>query len=107
MKNVKKVLCKSEDKPQNNNNINNETNYDTFYKHVELCGGGTGAFINILDFNVIFIQQNKFSKNKIPLYLDKHGESIKVNSIHNGFILNDVQLEKAKKKFYNNDLIFG
>ena len=103
----KKVLCKSEDKPQNNNNINNETNYDTFYKHVELCGGGTGAFINILDFNVIFIQQNKFSKNKIPLYLDKHGESIKVNSIHNGFILNDVQLEKAKKKFYNNDLIFG
>ena len=108
-----KVICKNEDKQKdnNNNNSNNDNNennnFDTFYTHIELCGGGTGAFLNIMDFNIIFIQQKLFSKNKIPLYLDKHGESIKVNSIHNGFTLNDVQLQKAKIKMYNNDLIFG
>ena len=90
-----------------NNNNNENNNFDTFYTHIELCGGGTGAFLNIMDFNIIFIQQKLFSKNKIPLYLDKHGESIKANSIHNGFTLNDVQLQKAKIKMYNNDLIFG
>jgi len=108
-----KVICKNEDKQKdnnnnnNNNNDNNNNNFDTFYTHIELCGGGTGAFLNIMDFNIIFIQQKLFSKNKIPLYLDKHGESIKANSIHNGFTLNDVQLQKAKIKMYNNDLIFG
>ena len=50
----------------------------------------------------------EISKTKIPLYLDKHGESIKENSnsIHNGFEINEVQLKKAKKIFYNNDFIF-
>ena len=101
-----KVICKNDEIQQNNNNIN-EINLETIYRHVELCGGGTGAFLNILDFNVIFIQQKLFSKKSIPLYLDKHGEPIKVNSIHNGFTLNDAQLQKAKKKMNNNDLIFG
>ena len=101
-----KVICKNDEIQQNNNNIN-EINFETIYRHVELCGGGTGAFLNILDFNVIFIQQKLFSKKTIPLYLDKHGEPIKVNSIHNGFTLNDAQLQKAKKKMNNNDLIFG
>jgi hypothetical protein len=101
-----KVICKNDEIHQNNNNIN-EINFETIYRHVELCGGGTGAFLNILDFNVIFIQQKLFSKKTIPLYLDKHGEPIKVNSIHNGFTLNDAQLQKAKKKMNNNDLIFG
>ena len=101
-----KVICKNDEIQQNNNNIN-EINLETIYRHVELCGGGTGAFLNILDFNVIFIQQKLFSKKTIPLYLDKHGEPIKVNSIHNGFTLNDAQLQKAKKKMNNNDLIFG
>ena len=104
----KKVICKTEDKPPNNNNINgnNDSGIDFFYKHVELCGGGTGVFLNSLDFSISFVQQRKISKNKIPLYLDKHGESIKENKIHNGFCLNDAQLKKAKRKFYNNDLIF-
>ena len=103
----RKVICKSEEKAQNNNNENQQSNFDTFFKHVELCGGGTGAFINILDLNIIFVQQNKFSQNKIPLYLDIHGEPIKENSIHKDFSLNKIQLNKARKKFYNNDLIFG
>ena len=99
----KKVFCKYED----NSVGENESNFEFFYEHVELCGGGTGAFLNTLDFNIIFVRKNKFSKNKIPLYLDKHGESIKENTIHNGFNLNDAQLKKAKIKFYNNDFIFG
>ena len=115
----KKVSCKNDEKLQNNNNNinnNNETNkkkeklssLDLFYKHVELCGGNTGVFLSSLNFNVFFVQQKKISKTKIPLYLDKHGESIKENSnsIHNGFEINEVQLKKAKKIFYNNDFIF-
>ena len=73
---------------------------------MELCGGGTGVFLYTLNFNVTFVQNKKISKTKIPLYLDKHGESIKEKSIHNGFCLNEAQLKKAKKILYNNDLIF-
>ena len=110
----KKVTCKNEENLQNNNNninINNingdnPSNLDLFYKHVELCGGGTGVFLYTLNFNVTFVQNKKISKTKIPLYLDKHGESIKEKSIHNGFCLNEAQLKKAKKILYNNDLIF-
>ena len=79
---------------------------EVFDKHVELCGGGTGALLNIVDFKVIFFQQKKFSNVKIPIYLDKHGESINDKSIHNGFSLNQAQLKNAIKHFYNNDLIF-
>ena len=80
----------------------------SLYSQVELCGGNTGVFLSSLNFNVFFVQQKKISKTKIPLYLDKHGESIKENSnsIHNGFEINEVQLKKAKKIFYNNDFIF-
>ena len=103
----KKVICRNDcPKEKKNKNINN-FDLELFDKHIEICGGGTGALLNIEDFSVIFTQQKKYSKISISLYLDKHGESIKENSIHNGFKLNQAQLKKAKKIYYNNDLVFG
>ena len=102
----KKVICRN-DYPKEKKNENNNFNIELFDRHIEICGGGTGALLNIEDFSVIFTQQKKYSKISISLYLDKHGESIKENSIHNGFELNKAQLKKAKKIYYNNDLVFG
>ena len=103
----KKVICLYDVKNLKNEKNNNTDVYlEVFDKHVELCGGGTGALLNIVDFKVIFFQQKKFSNVKIPIYLDKHGESINDKSIHNGFSLNQAQLKNAIKHFYNNDLIF-
>ena len=73
---------------------------------MELCGGGTGAFLNTVDFKVIFFQHKKLADVKIPIYLDKHGEAVKEKSIHNGFRLNKPQLDNAIRHYYNNELIF-
>jgi len=102
----KKVICLNDVKNLKNDKNNTDAYLELFNKHVEFCGGGTGALLNILDFKVIFFQQKKFSNIKIPIYLDKHGESINDKSIHNGFSLNKVQLKNAIRRYYNNDLIF-
>ena len=102
----KKAICLLDAKNLKKDKNNIDIYLELFDKHVELCGGGTGVFLNIVDFKVVFIQQKKFSDVKIPIYLDKHGESIKEKSIHNGFRLNKAQLENAFRHYYNNDLIF-
>ena len=103
----KKVICRNDCPKDKKNKNKNNFNLELFDKHIEICGGGTGALLNIEDFSVIFTQQKKYSNISISLYLDKHGESIKENSIHNGFKLNKAQLKKAKNIYYNNDLVFG
>ena len=70
------------------------------------CGGGSGAFLNLKDFHVSFVQQGHFSKERIPLYLDKYGEPINGTSINNKFKLNEKQLQKAMQKYSENDLVF-
>ena len=100
----KKIICKGDE--YNKTNKNNKLDIESFCKHVDICGGGSGAFLNIRDFSIMFIQQKKLSKIKIPIYLDKHGESIKENFIHNDFRLNEAQVNKAIRQYYNNDIVF-
>ena len=75
-------------------------------KHVLECGGGSSAFLFMKDFYVIFVQQEHFSRERIPLYLDKFGEPISGTIISNKFKLNEKQLEKALQKYFENDLVF-
>ena len=100
----KKVNCQREFTKKKNNDNNKDA--ALFYKHVLECGGGSGAFLNLKDFHVSFVQQGHFSKERIPLYLDKYGEPINGTSINNKFKLNEKQLQKAMQKYSENDLVF-
>ena len=102
----KKAVCIQDAKNIKNDKNNTDVYLELFDKHVELCGGGTGAFLNTVDFKVIFFQHKKLADVKIPIYLDKHGEAVKEKSIHNGFRLNKPQLDNAIRHYYNNELIF-
>ena len=101
----KKAVCIQDAKNIKNDKNNTDVYLELFDKHVELCGGGTGAFLNTVDFKVIFFQHKKLADVKIPIYLDKHGEAVKEKSIHNGFRLNKPQLDNAIRHYYNNELI--
>jgi hypothetical protein len=103
----KKVNCQKElisRKKANDNNSNKDGML--LCKHVLECGGGSSAFLFMKDFYVIFVQQEHFSRERIPLYLDKFGEPISGTIISNKFKLNEKQLEKALQKYFENDLVF-
>ena len=103
----KKVNCQKElisRKKTNDNNSNKDGML--LCKHVLECGGGSGAFLFMKDLYVIFVQQEHFSRERIPLYLDKFGEPISGMIINNKFKLNEKQLEKALQKYFENDLVF-